>query len=264
MNPLVSLDRQGTTAVLRLQRPPANALNDAVFSQILDVLPQLTQAGGEVRALVLIGQGRFFSAGLDLFEVFGYPDDRALAFARLFDDVMTQLLSLQIPVVAALNGHAMAGGAVLAALADFRIAAAGQGQLGLPEILVGVPFPTTAFEAVRCAFSGPHFSQLVYRGRAFLPAEALAAHLVDEVVPPEELLPRALSLCAELSSRPRIAFASTKRALRQDALQRVADAKAAGGGLDPIWQHWRTPEVLQAMFAYRDAIAGAAKKPPAP
>lgn len=240
--------------MLRLHRAPANALNDELFTELLAALATLSAPGSEARALVLTGEGRFFSAGLDLFEVFSYPEERGNAFTRLFDEVMTQLLALEIPVVAALNGHALAGGGVLAATADFRIFADGNSKLGLPEILVGVPFPATALEAVRCAWAGPHFSDLVYRGRSYSPKEALAAHLVDDVVPTGEVLPRALMLAAELGARPRIAFASTKRALRKDALSRIAQAKAAGNGSDPIWQGWRTPEVLASMMAYRTAL----------
>jgi enoyl-CoA hydratase len=222
-----------------------------ILQQTRALLPLLKAP--EVRALVITGQGRFFSAGLDLFEVFAYPPEQAAAFPVVFDEVVTGLFALEIPVVAAVNGHAVAGGAVLAATADFRLLCEGESQLGLSEIRVGVPFPASALEVVRSAWSGPHLADLLYRGRNFRPAEALAAHLVDELVPADSLLERALALAEELGSRVPAAFAATKRALRQEALARIA---AVGGpGQDPVWTQWRSPEILAAVESYRLSLA---------
>ena len=250
MSELYSLERHGTTALLTLNRPPANAMNHALMAQLATVLTQLA----EVRALVITGHGRFFSAGLDLNEVFGYPEEQGEVFASIFDDVMTGVFALEIPVVAAINGHAIAGGAVLAAAADFRIISEGEAKIGLTEIQVGVPFPTSAFEIVRTTWTGPHLPELLYRGQNHSVAASLARHMVDEVVAPADLLPRSLALAAELGGRPRIAYASTKRALRSDALDRMAAARRARG-VDPRWRQWRTPEVLEAMMAYRASLA---------
>lgn len=247
----LSLTFHDAVAVLTLQRPPVNALNHALLRELRDVLGGL--AATPARALVLAAQGRCFSAGLDLFEVFQYPPDEAVAFSRAFDDAVTALFALELPVVAALGGHAIAGGAVLAAAADFRLLADGDAQLGLTEIRVGVPFPTSAFEIVRCAYQGPYFAELVYRGRTYNATEALARRFVDEVVPPGELTARALALAGELAGRPAIAFSSSKRALRKEALERMAAARAADG-TDPLWRHWRSPEVLSAMAAYRGSL----------
>jgi enoyl-CoA hydratase len=243
---LLHVERRGTTLLLSLNRPPAHALNLDVLREILALLPTLRPP--DVRALVITGGGRFFSAGLDLFEVFAYPPEQAATFTRTFDDVFVGLFSLPIPVVAAINGHAVAGGAVLAATADFRLMAEGDGQLGLSEIRVGVPFPTSAFEIVRTAWSGPHFAELIYRGRNHRPAEALARHFV----PAAELADRALALADELGSRPTLAFSSSKRALRAEALARI-EASQRGGG-DAVWAAWRSPEILAAVAAYRQSL----------
>jgi enoyl-CoA hydratase len=256
--PTLTLSRRGYTAILTLSRSPANALNHTLLTELQKQLAQLC-ADAEVRALVLTGEGRFFSAGLDLHEVFDYPPALAQAFTRTFDDVFTLLFSLELPVVAAINGHAIAGGAVLAATADFRLMSDGDAKLGLSEIKVGVPFPTSALEPVRFAWAGPHLAELLYRGSSYGPRHALSYRLIDEVVPAAELLERALALAAELGSRPKVAFASTKRALRREALCRMAAARA--GGDDPLWTLWRTEEVLAAMATYRAGVGN--KRPPA-
>ncbi len=247
---LLELEMRGTTALLTLRRPPANALNHEVFRELSALLPKLCVPA--VRAVVLTGEGRFFSAGLDLFQVFSYSPLEATAFTTAFDDGITGLFALSIPVVAAVNGHAVAGGAVLAATADHRLMAEGSGKTGVTELLVGVAFPTSAMEAIRYSCAGPHLRELLYRGQTYLPADALSRRLVDEVVPAAELLPRALSLAEELGRIPQMAFATTKRALRAEALATMAAARA--NGEDPIWSVWRTPETVAAMEAYRQRL----------
>lgn len=241
---------QGPIAVVTFNRPPANALNQELFAELLALLPRLQQP--EVRGVVLTGQGRFFSAGLDLFEVFGYEAQKAADFTRDFDDGVAGLFALPKPVVAAINGHAIAGGAVLAATADFRLVAQGEAKLGLTEIQVGVPFPTSAREAVRHSCEGPQLRELFYRGLTYPPAQAVAVRLADEVCPSSELMSRALALATELGSRPAHAFSSTKLALRAEALTRMRAARQSG--LDPVWTLWRTEETLAAMIAYRDRL----------
>ncbi len=249
MASFLSLNRHGTTAVLRFERPPANALNLAVMTELLAVLQRISQ--DETRALVLSGQGRFFSAGLDLFEVFAYPKAEAEAFVQAFDDAMTALFALRIPVVAAINGHAIAGGAVLAAAADFRLMSDSGGKFGITEIHVGVPFPTSALEIIRYAFQGPYLAELLYRGQNYEVGAALSRRLVDELHSADTLLDRALQLAAELGAHPQTAFATTKEGLRREALLRMTKARA--NGPDPLWAKWQSPEVLAVVNAYREA-----------
>jgi len=237
----------GRVAVVTLDRPPANALNRGFFDELLALLDRL--ASRDVRAVVVTGTGRFFSAGLDLFEVFAYPPAAFDEFTTRFDAGFTRLFAFPKPVVAAVNGHAIAGGAVLAAAADVRLVAEGEGRIGLTEILLGVPFPVSVLEIVRFACAGPHFAELLYHGRTYAPAEALARRLVDEVVPAAELMARALAAAEELATRPPIAFAATKTALRGEALRRLEAAVSTG---DPVWDIWRTAETRAAVDAYRE------------
>src|SRR5205823_2672064 len=116
----------------------------------------------DVRAVVVTGSGRFFSAGLDLFEILTYRGTEASEFMARFDDGFTGLFALEKPMVAAVNGHAIAGGAVLAATADFRLAAEGESRIGLTEIQVGVPFPTSALEVVRFSCAGPYLPEPLF------------------------------------------------------------------------------------------------------
>lgn len=250
----ISLERRGSTALLTLCRPPANAMNRELLSELQAALVELRDS--EARALVITGSGRIFSAGLDLFELVRYSPAEADDIARRFDDAVTAAFALELPVVAALNGHAMAGGAVLAASCDFRIAGGEHVRLGLPGILVGIPYPTSALEILRTAWAGPHLSELLYRGTTYPAPAALARHFLDEVVAPDALVARALALADELGSRPRLAFATTKRRLRSEALARIRAARGpTAEGADPAWSAWRTPEVQQAIAKYMAALA---------
>ncbi len=247
--PPVSIERRGAVALLTLDSPPANALGSPVLADLAAAAETLRT--DDSRAVVLTGAGRFFSAGLDLFEVARLvtsPD--AESFARLFDDVVTALFALEKPVVAAINGHAIAGGAVLAATADLRLIADSELKIGLTEIQVGVAFPTSALEVVRFSCGGRHLPEILYRGQTYGPAEAVTRGLADELVPAAELPGRALALAEELAAARPLAFSSSKRALRADYLARIR--AAAGGGLDPVWRTWQTQDALQAMAAFRD------------
>ncbi len=238
---------RGEVTVVTLDRPPANALTQGLFEEFTKVFAEL-QRDASVRAVILTGTGRFFSAGLDLFEVFSADGDGFRAFSVAFDSGLAALFCFPKPVVAAVNGHAIAGGAVLAALADTRLVADGSAQLGFTEILVGVPFPITAFEIVRFACAGPHLGELLYCGKTYSPHAARERRLVDEVVPADELMARAHAAAADLAARPAAAFAGIKHALRADTLARM---HACRPGADPVWHVWHSPEVRAAVEAYR-------------
>jgi enoyl-CoA hydratase len=254
---MIRLDttRDDGIAVLTLDRPPANALTREFFVELTALLPRL--AGPGIRAVVVTGTGRFFSAGLDLFEVFSYPPDVFTDFTRRFDEGFAGLFALAKPLVAAVNGHAVAGGAVIAAAADLRLVAEGEGRTGLTELLLGIPFPTSVFEIVRTACDGPHLTEILYHGRTYLPADACTRRLVDEVVPAAELMPRAIAAATELGRREPAAFAATKRALRAEALVRIAAATAAG---DPLWDVWRAPAARAAVEDYRTRTLGKSRR----
>ena len=255
--PVLSIDGPGDdgVTVATIDRPPANALTLEFFAELEALVARLS--ADATRALVLTGAGRFFSAGLDLFEVFAADAAGFAAFTARFDAGFAALFAFPKPVVAAINGHAVAGGAVLAACADFRLVADGPGRIGLTEILLGVPFPASILEIVRHACAGPDLREILYHGRTYLPEEARRRRLADEVLPAPDLLSRARALAAELATREPVAFAETKRALRADVLARMA---ALPPGQDPIWAIWKSRETRAAVEAYKARTLGARER----
>jgi enoyl-CoA hydratase len=203
---------------LRLAHGKASALD----VELLDaLLRELEGAADEARAIILTGTGSIFSAGVDLFRLTREGADYVRRFLPLLSRVVRALFAFPRPVVAAANGHAIAGGCILVLAADARLMAEGGGRIGVPELLVGVPFPAAALEVVRFAVPRDRVQSLVYTGRTLQPQEALAAGLLDEVVAPAELLPRAQEVARQLALIPPEVYRLTKQYLRAEALERI-------------------------------------------
>jgi enoyl-CoA hydratase len=242
----------GGVTVLRLAHGKAHALDLELCLALTGELEALA----ETRApAVLTGGGTIFSAGVDLVRLLREEVGYTPRFLQALTGCFLTLFDHPAPVVAAINGHAVAGGCILALACDRRLAAAGDYGIGIPELRVGVPFPVIALEIVRHGAPGGHFrDELVYQGEVMPPAEALARGLVDEVVPAGELLERAVAAARRLGAIPHVSFATTKRALRAPALERY---RLAAPAADPeIVETWCSPEVRAAVAAHVERTLG--------
>ena len=139
-------------------------------------------ARSDAGALVLTGDGRMFSAGVDLVRIVNGGAAYVRAFLPSLNRMLETLFSLPKPVVAAVNGHAIAGGCVIACAADYRMMAREPGRIGIPELLVGVPFPVVPLEIMRFAVPPQYLQALAYRGLTLTADLALQHGLVDAVV----------------------------------------------------------------------------------
>ncbi len=209
--------------VVAVRHGPANALDPALVANLAASLDEAERSG---RPLVLTGNGRFFSAGLDLA---GLPREREEmgAFVDAFDDLLRRLFLCPCPTVAAVNGHAVAGGAILAAACDVRIGAAGDYRIGVSEVQLGVIFPAVAFEVLRAAIPAPRTAEVLLRGRLTGPEDAVTNGFLHELASAEALLERAVERAEELGALPRAAYAHTKRELRAEFVDRAARDRAS-------------------------------------
>jgi enoyl-CoA hydratase len=206
---------------LRLAHGKVSALD----VELLDALTHALEGAPEdVRALILTGTGSIFSAGVDLFRITGGGADYVRQFLPQLSRFLHTLFTFPRPVVAAINGHAIAGGCVIALACDARLMADGDGKIGLPELLVGVPFPTAALEVVRFAVPRQKLQALIYTGRTLSAREALEAGLVDQVVSADALAARAQEIARQLALIPPPAYGLTKQSLRAEALERIERA----------------------------------------
>jgi enoyl-CoA hydratase len=246
---MISVERSGSTAVLRLAHGKVNALDVEMCQAIPETLKKVFEDG--FRAVVLTADGPAFSAGVDLFRVLdGGPDytDRLIA---TLSEALLALFRFPLPVVAAVNGHAIAGGAAIACACDYRLAADGPGRIGVSELAVGVPYPLSVLEIVRYA-TGRYAEEVMFTARTYPPAEARDRGFVHEVVPADELLGRALATAEALGSVPAAAYQATKQGLRGPLIdmvvreQRVVDAQ--------IRRLWSAPEATASIRGYMDRL----------
>ena len=221
---------------------------------LLALRAELAELAGTDTAVVLIGTGSAFSAGVDLFRILDGGADYVAQFIPALSGVFDDLFAYRRPVVAAVNGHAVAGGCVMAACADYRFMAEGRGRIGVPEQLVGVAFPAIALAAVRYATGDVGVADLVNSGATYLPDEAQRRGLVDEVVPEAELLDRAVSKAEQLASIPAATFVHTKRSLRD---RYWTEVETTGRQRDAeMFEVWKSPATITAIADYVQKTLG--------
>ena len=235
--------------VVRIDRPPVNALDVDTLNELSDAFDRAT--ADATRAVILTGTGSTMSAGADLVKVLkegdGYIDAGIDALTRNF----RTLFEFPKPVVAVVNGHALAGGAVLTCACDYRLMGKWAGSIGTIELAAGVPFPAWALEIVRYAVTNEHFPEVVYFARSYVPEEALQKGLVDEVIADTLLMQRALEIVHELLQVPAMTFSIAKRSMRAAT---VAAAEHLMRFDDDVKAAWKSQEVQDAIKRQVDAL----------
>lgn len=235
-------DRDGI-AVLTLRHGPVNALD----LELLTAVPETLAAVADARAVVLTGSGRSFSAGVDLKRIVDGGPRYVEKFLPALSLAALSLFEHPKPVVAAVNGHALAGGCVLAAACDIRLMSSG--AIGLTELAAGVPFPTVPLEIMRHAV-GPALDAMVLEPGRLTPDQAVSIGLVHETVPPDRLLTAALRRADVLCGAPADVYALAKNQLHRPARERIDTGRLAD---DPqvlsIWSSERTNQTLREYLA---------------
>lgn len=207
-------------AVLRMAHGPVNAMDLELCRALADRFRELV--ADPARAVVVTGSDRAFSAGVDLKRCAAGGDPYVEKFIPALVDAFRVAFELPKPLVAAVNGHAIAGGCVLAACADVVLMAEGAARIGVPEIRVGVPFPRIVLEILGVAVGDRAARELVMGAQTYLPERAVQLGLVHEIVPAGELGARAAAAAAALARDvPPDTFATTKGQLRRVALERT-------------------------------------------
>lgn len=228
----IRVSRQDEITVVTLDRPPAHALDPSLLSAGAEVIDELL--ADPPGAVVLTGSGAFFSGGADLRVVPELaPADQA-ELTRTFNRMFSGWYQFPRPVIAAVNGHAVAGGLVLALCADYRVVGRA-GRFGLTEVKVGIPFPSVAMAIVQGELVPPVVRRLVFRAELFDSATAMQLDLFDEQVDDDQVLDRAMALAHEFAALPRATYEIVKKRLRIDALDRgrgqLGGAEAAGDAI---------------------------------
>src|SRR5262249_50126124 len=253
MEATAMIERSQHEGILTLRL--AHGKVSAIDVELLDaLLRELDGVADDVRALILTGTGSIFSAGVDLFRLTQEGAEYVRRFLPLLYRFVRTLFTFPRPVVAAVNGHAIAGGCVIVLACDVRLMAEGAGRIGVPELLVGVPFPAAPLEVVRFAVPQNKVQSLLYTGRTLPPRDALAAGLVDEVVAPDDLPARAQEIARHPARVPPRAYRLTKQSLRAEALERI---DRAGGPQDQaVLEVWSAAETHAHVREYLRRTVG--------
>ncbi len=234
---MIEITEKDGVAIVTMAHGKTNAMDIEFCDALTRQLETLKSS--PFRAVVLTGRGRIFCAGVDLVRLLAGGSGYVREFLPALERVFAAVFYFPKPIVAAMNGHAIAGGCVLAAAADRRLAAQEGGRVGVIELLVGVPFPALALEIVRHVTAPHYFEEIILGAGTYAPQDALARGLVDEIVAPELLLDRAVAAANKLAAISPEAFAMSKNQIRRpvrefmDTNGREADKQVTAMWLAP-------------------------------
>jgi len=241
---MLDFEERGEVAIMRLQHGKVNALDLELLLAITEAMRAVDQA----RAVVITGSGSVFSAGVDLQRIVAGGPSYVREFLPALSESFMAIFDHPGPVVAAVNGHAIAGGCVIAAACDVRLMS--QGKIGLAELSVGVPFPPAAMEIMRHAV-GPAIGHLVLTAALLDPAQAQSIGLIQHVCTAEVLLESAVDRARQMARTPAGVFSVSKRQLQQPARDRIA---ARSGEEEAVAEMWSSDRTRDAIAQYLGAL----------
>jgi enoyl-CoA hydratase len=240
------IERRDALALLRLDKARGNAIDDAMAADLGRAAEELSADDGVRGVLLASAHPKLFCPGLDLVSLVGHDRPAMEAFMLSFARAVWALYGLRKPVVAAVNGAAVAGGCILALTADHRVLRRGA-AIGLNEVKVGLPLPWSVTLLLKASVPAPALGRIALLGRNFSDEEAVAVGLAHEVCEPERFEATCLERLAEFAEKDPLALGTTKAWLREGVLRemRAHEATLLAGFLDG----WFAPATQQRLRA---------------
>ena len=218
---MIRHEQHNGVRLLRMELGSGNALGPTAVQAISGALD------AEQRPTVLTGVGSIFSAGLNLVEVGAFTRDELTAFVEDFSVLLTRALTTRYPLVAAVNGHAVAGGCVLAMACDRRIGTRGDFKVGMNEIAIGLTLPAVVTEILRDKLASEHARRVILGGALYAPEKAERVGLLDDIADSaDEAVDRACEIANDLNKSP-AEFAAMKGSLTAPIMERFQQTRAA-------------------------------------
>jgi enoyl-CoA hydratase/carnithine racemase len=237
---VISVEQQGAVTIVKIDRPPANAMSPELLEEGAAVVEKLRE--DPPAAVVLTGIPGYFSAGLDLKIAPTLDADGQRAMVTGINRIFTAWYTAPFPTVAAVTGHAIAGGMILALCCDYRIV--GQaGKFGLTEVKVGAPYPAAALAVVQAELTKPAARRLALRAHLIDADTAFNDGAFDEQVNDDQVVARAIERAEEFAQLPARAYTQTKLAMRSATITALEQIAADG---DPLSQEWLGDETADA------------------
>jgi 3,2-trans-enoyl-CoA isomerase len=246
----VNTHEKNGIVTLSLNRGKVNPLNGDVVEEISNSLKTL-EDDSSVKAIIITGQGKFFSFGFDVPELLTYSREAFSDFLVKFTNLYSYMFLYPKPIIAALNGHTIAGGCMLALACDRRIIISEKAKMSLNEIDLGVPIFVGITEILRFCVGSRNATEILYSGALYSAKEAYSLGIVDEVVNAEGLTDAATKAASDLGQKPWPAFAGIKSLLRKPILEKTAqkESEAIKQFVD-IWYSDSTREILTDVKIY--------------
>lgn len=213
---MIEIEKQGAVFVLHM-KSGENRFNRAFLDAFHRALDEVEKSSGAA-ALVTVGEDKFYSNGLDLTWLSGDGAGQAGEFIKDFIRFFGRLMALPMATVAAMNGHAFAGGAMLALAHDFRVMRADRGYFCLPEIDLRLPLAAGMTALIKSRMTPATLRDAILAGARFGAADAVQRGFVDEAVPADQVLAAAVARVAPLADKDRATMGALKRGLYADAL----------------------------------------------
>lgn len=211
---MIQLTIDNAIAHLSFDDGKANVLNSSSLSALENALAEAQAA----KAVVLSGRAGMFSGGLDLKTLPALPPEEFKSTLDQFAKLCQTLLTYPRPVVAAVTGHAIAGGTVILLCCDHRIGEAGDFKIGLSEVPIGMPLPTFVYRLAEHSVSKRHIIEATLHGRLYPPHDAERIGYLQSVEEPGESVHRAHQVAANLASLPNPAYTVTKKRITAEIL----------------------------------------------
>jgi enoyl-CoA hydratase len=247
----VRLESAGALAVLRMDKARGNALDDALVADLASAFRQAEDDPAVRGVLLASAHPKLFCPGLDLVSLVEYDPPALQGFMGRFADLVAALFGSRKPVVAAVGGHAVAGGCILALTADLRVLSRSGAQIGLNEVRVGVPLPWGVTVMLRACLPPTSHARVALLGLNFSGEEAVQVGLVDALADPEGFEDACLERLREMAEKDPFAFGTTKAYLRADALAEMRERESEG--MEDFLRGWFSEGTQERV---RRAVAG--------
>ena len=247
------VERQGAVAVLRLDKPRGNALDEPLVDALATAIAAAADDPTVSGLLLTSARPDLFCPGLDLVALAGYAPSDLARFMRKFGALLVALYGCPKPSLAALSGHAVAGGCLLALTTDYRVLRRGGAMVGLNEARIGVPMPWPVTVLLRATIPAPALTRVALLGLNFQDDDAVTVGLVHEVASQDRFEETCRARLAELTGRDPGAFATTKRWLRAPAL---AEMQTRDEDVETFVGSWFSPETQARLRAAVAELTG--------
>lgn len=225
-------------ALITLNRGKSNAMDREMLTELTDMLHNINN-DANIGGVIITGREHFFSAGLDLIALYSYNEEEIRSFWNLFLDFTAKIVAFKKPMVAAINGHAPAGGCVIGLACDARVMAEGKYIIGLNEVPVGIIVPESIFQLYSFWLGKAHASRSLLEGKLFSPEEALSIGLVDELVNPASIMTAAERRIRKYMAMEPNTWQQSKLNIRKELITATAADQSAS--LEILLAQWWSP-----------------------